>query len=189
MTQDDEFEAYVARAWPSLVRSAVLLGCELHEAEDLVQTVFVRAYRSWRKVSSAASPDAYVYRMLVNCHHDSHRRHWWGEQPTAAPPDRPDHDRTTEVDDADVVSRALRRLDRDQLEVVVLRFYAQLSERETAEVLAIPADRGRSRRRRGSGARTHRSGPGAPDRRSPARGPESPAPHRRRRRPHGSPRR
>ena len=145
MAQDEEFEAYVARAWPSLVRSAVLLGCEVHEAEDLVQTMLIRCYRSWRTVRSAANPDAYVYRMLVNCHHDSHRRHWWGEQPTAAPPDRPGHDRMTEVDDADALSRALRRLDRDQREVVVLRFYAQLSEQETADALAIPIGTVKSR--------------------------------------------
>jgi RNA polymerase sigma-70 factor (sigma-E family) len=145
VTQDQEFEAYVARAWPSLVRSAVLLGCELHEAEDLVQTMLIRCYRSWRAVRAAAAPDAYVYRMLVNCHHDSHRRRWWGEQPTAAPPDRPGQDRTAEVDDADVVSRALQYLDRGQREVVVLRWFAQLSEQETAEALAIPVGTVKSR--------------------------------------------
>ena len=145
MTQDEQFEAYVARAWPSLVRSAVLLGCELHEAEDLVQTMLIRCYRSWRTVHSAVNPDAYVYRMLVNCHHDSHRRHWWGEQPTAAPPERPGRDRMTEVDDADAVSRALQWLDRGQREVVVLRFYAQLSEQETADALSIPVGTVKSR--------------------------------------------
>jgi len=145
MTQDDDCEGYVAWAWPSLVRSAVLLGCEVHEAEDLVQTMLIRCYRSWRKVRSAANPDAYVYRMLVNCHHDSHRRHWWAEQPTAPPPDRPGRDRTAEVDDADAVSRALQRLDRDQREVVVLRFYAQLSEQDTADALSIPVGTVKSR--------------------------------------------
>jgi hypothetical protein len=35
----DDFSDYVAARWPSLVRSAVLLGCTHAEAEDLVQTV------------------------------------------------------------------------------------------------------------------------------------------------------
>ena len=66
-----DFSEYVAARRPTLVRSAVLLGCDLHEAEDLVQTTLTKVLRSWRRVSRADRPDAYVYRILVNAFHDS----------------------------------------------------------------------------------------------------------------------
>jgi DNA-directed RNA polymerase specialized sigma24 family protein len=45
--------------------------------------------RSWRRVSRADRPDAYVYRILVNAFHDSRTRRWRGELPTADLPETP----------------------------------------------------------------------------------------------------
>ena len=79
--RDEEFARFVDERWPVLVRSAVLLGCTAPEAEDLVQTALVRCYVAWEKVSRAGNRDGYVYRVLVNCHHDSHRRRGGGSGP------------------------------------------------------------------------------------------------------------
>ncbi|MGY1915072.1 SigE family RNA polymerase sigma factor [Blastococcus sp. SYSU DS0973] len=137
MERDEAFTRYVDERWPVLVRSAVLLGCTRAEAEDLVQTTLVRCYVAWEKVSSASNRDAYVYRVLVNCHHDSHRRRWWRERPTDEVPDAITEDRTGQVDDADAVQRALRRLSAPHRQVVVLRYYAHLGEQQIAEALRI----------------------------------------------------
>lgn len=127
----------VAR-WPALVRSAVLLGCNPQEAEDLVQTALTRCYISWSKVSKADDRDAYVYRVLTNCHIDSRRRRWWGERPSAEPRERADPtDATANVDVVDAVQRALGSLSSANRVVVVLRVFAQLSEQQTAEVLGV----------------------------------------------------
>ena len=136
---DDEagFEAFVTERWPVLVRSAVLLGCSRAEAEDVAQTTLVRCYAAWSKVTAADNRDGYVYRMLVNAHRDSRRRRWWGEAPTEFV-DRAADDGLEAVDGADVMRRALDRLSDGQRQVVVLRYYAQLSERETAEALGVP---------------------------------------------------
>lgn len=88
MDHDGDFSAYVAARWGNLVRSAVVLGCTLDEAHDLVQTTLMRCYTKWAKVQRAENRDANVYRILINCHRDSRRRHWWGEQPTDTIPEQ-----------------------------------------------------------------------------------------------------
>ena len=146
MDHDGDFSAYASARWGSLVRSAVFLGCSLDEAHDLVQTTLLRCYTAWRRVAKADNRDAYVYRMLVNCHRDSRRRRWWGEQPTAIPADGPSRgDPTNAVAVTDAVHRALADLSKVNREVVVLRYYAHLSEQETAEALGIAAGTVKSR--------------------------------------------
>jgi RNA polymerase sigma-70 factor (sigma-E family) len=138
MDWDTEFTEYVAIRWAALVRSAVLLGCNVHDAEDLVQRALSRCYVSWPKVRTADNRDAYVYRVLVNAHADSRRRRWWGEQPSPLLPEQADEaDEASKVDLADAVERALGRLSEANRSVVVLRYYARLSERETADALNI----------------------------------------------------
>ncbi|PWN01585.1 SigE family RNA polymerase sigma factor [Nocardioides silvaticus] len=135
---DAEYDAYVLARWPALVRSAVGLGCDPEEARDLAQTTLLRCYVAWRKVQRARDRDAYVYRILLNCYRDSHRRQWWSEAPTADLPDAPDRrDAIVDADLADAVRRALADLDQDQRAVVVLRYFAHLSEAQTATVLGI----------------------------------------------------
>ncbi|MEU7756873.1 SigE family RNA polymerase sigma factor [Micromonospora sp. NPDC049101] len=137
MKRDEEFSTYASKRWPALVRAAVLLGCTMPDAEDLAQTALMRCYVSWLKVTKADDRDAYVYRILVNSHRDSRRRRWWGEIPASAVPERAEADATTRVDAADAVSRALAGLSRANREVVVLRYYAQLSDQQIAEALHI----------------------------------------------------
>ncbi len=150
MTQDADFADYAGARWRSLVKSAVLLGCSPSEAEDLAQTVLVRCYASWRKVSQASNRDAYVYRMLVNCHRDTHRRMWRGEQPTASldessSPLASTSDPASEAELSDAVQRALDGLSPSLRQVVVLRFCADLSTAAVAEALGIPEGTVKSR--------------------------------------------
>jgi RNA polymerase sigma-70 factor (sigma-E family) len=136
--RDEDFTAYMAACWPRLVRSAVLLGCSPQEAEDLAQTALSRCYVSWAKVAAANDRDAYVYRVLVNCHTDSRRRRWWGERPSDEATTRTDSlDATARNAVTDAVERALGALSTDHRAVIVLRFYADLSEQQTAEVLGV----------------------------------------------------
>lgn len=132
-----QFEEYVVARRTALVRSAVLLGCARPDAEDLVQSTLLRCYRSWRRVQRADNPDAYVYRVLVNTLRDAAVRHWNREVPTemTAAHDRP----ATEPDllAGIAVRRALAVMSPEHREVLVLRYYADLSERATSEVLGI----------------------------------------------------
>lgn len=147
---DGEFSAYAGARWGTLVRSAVFLGCTIDEAQDVAQTALLRCYTSWSRVRKADDPDAYVFRILLNCHRDSRRRRWWGERPTAAVPDRPtDNDPTATADTVDAVHRALGELSERNRQVMVLRYYADLSEQQTGRVLDISPGTVKSRLSRG----------------------------------------
>ncbi len=131
------FNEYVVSRWARLVRAAVLMGSDVHAAEDLVQTTLTRCCLSWERISSTRDPDAYVHRMLVNVRNDSRRRRWWGERPTEHLPEPDGADPTGQVLAEDAVRRALARLPEGQRQVVVLRFYADLTEPQVAEALGI----------------------------------------------------
>lgn len=138
-----DFSEYVAARRPTLVRTAVLLGCPQPDAEDVVQTTLLRCFRSWRRVVRADQPEAYVYRVLVNVLQDTRARRWNGELPTEALPERP-------ADDVDLatglaVRRALAAMSAEHRAVLVLRYYADLSERATADVLGVPPGTVKSR--------------------------------------------
>ncbi len=145
MERDEDYTAYVTARWPALVRSAVLLGCSRHDAEDLVQTALARCYRSWERVRRADDRDAYVYRVLVNCHASSRRRRWWGERPTDRPPEHSSDDPAESSVERRTMLDALQRLGVDQRTVLVLRFYADLSEWQVAQVLGLPVGTVKSR--------------------------------------------
>jgi len=144
--RDEDFSEYVSARAASLARSALLLGCSVHEAEDLVQNTLAACYASWDKVARARERDAYVYRVLVNMHAKSRRRRWWGERPTEHLPEGAAADDPTDrLADADALRRALGALSLKDRSAVVLRYYAQLSEAETAQALGIPRGTVKSR--------------------------------------------
>jgi RNA polymerase sigma-70 factor (sigma-E family) len=149
VTKDADYSAYVSARWHTLVRAIVLLGVARHEAEDVVQTALERCYRSWRSVSAAADRDAYVYRVVVNTMLTSRKRRWWGERPTAELPEPAVVDDVDDVAERSAVSAdvlaALARLSPEHRETLVLRFFADLSERQTADALGIPAGTVKSR--------------------------------------------
>ena len=138
MDLDEDYAQYVSARRPVLVRTAVLLGCTAHEAEDLTQTALVRSYRSWSRIRRADDPDAYVYRILVNCLHDSRSRRWRGRAPHgrhAGP--WPPTSSSEAVTRGLVVRRALLALNPEHRAVLVLRFFADLGERQVAEILGV----------------------------------------------------
>ncbi|MCX6398594.1 MAG: SigE family RNA polymerase sigma factor [Propionibacteriales bacterium] len=149
---DPETEAvyadYVEQSWPTLVRAAIFLGARPHEAEDLAQTTLVRCYTGWDRVNSAENREAYVYRMLLNCLRDTRRTRWWKDRQYDDPRalDRPaGGDAAERVAVADAVHRALGTLTKPNRDVVVLRYFVQLTEKQTAEVLGVPAGTVKSR--------------------------------------------
>lgn len=133
----EDFSEYASARWGALVRSAVFLGCNTSEAQDLAQTTLTRCYAHWNKVSRADDRDAYVYRVLLNCHRDNRRRRWWQEKPTSVLPDAARADGTDAIDTAQTVHQALSGLSKPNRDVVVLRYFADLSEQQTSHALGI----------------------------------------------------
>ncbi|MBB3675391.1 SigE family RNA polymerase sigma factor [Modestobacter versicolor] len=127
------FEDFVSREQPALLRLAVLLTGDRGHAEDLVQTALLKTYRHWGRIARTGEPTGYVRRVLVTTHTSWRRRLWTTEQVVDALPDRVD---PTVVPDGDEELRAaLRSLPPRMRTAVVLRFYADLSQLQTAQLM------------------------------------------------------
>jgi RNA polymerase sigma-70 factor (sigma-E family) len=136
VTRDEEFRAFVVASSPRLLRSAYLLVGDVATAEDVVQTTLMRTYLAWTRVSQADSPAAYAQRILYTSWYRLHRRRRVHEQ-LGSPPESaassPSQDGS--VNDRDQLRRALLELPPRQRSVLVMRFYADLSVEQTAQLL------------------------------------------------------
>jgi len=128
------YEEYVAARWGTLYRTAYLLTGSHADAEDLAQTTLIKAYRSWARVASAASPDAYVRRIMTNTFVSTRRPlRFVRERLVDAVPeiearDEVDHERFR-------LWPHIASLPPKQRAVVVLRYYEDLSEQQIADAL------------------------------------------------------
>jgi RNA polymerase sigma-70 factor (sigma-E family) len=143
---DDGYTAFVVASYPRLVRAAILMGCPRQDAEDAAQNALARCFAAWSKVRAADDPDAYVYRILVNGLFRGWRRRWRREIPHG---DLPEPvvltDPAPAVTVRESVRAALARLSPEHRRVLVLRYFADLTERQTAAVLGIAAGTVKSR--------------------------------------------
>lgn len=132
------FDDFVAARSTALWRSAFLLTGDRHKAEDLLQAALVKTWRRWDRIERHETAEAYVRRALVTTYTDWWRRRWKGEVPTDELPDSAGA--TDETDRSDVrrdVLTALAGLPRGQRAVLVLRYFDDLTEQQTADALGI----------------------------------------------------
>ena len=130
------FEEFVAARSRDLWRSAWLLTGDAHKAEDLLQTALVKAWRRWSSIARDGAVEGYVRRALVTTYTDWWRRKWTGEVPTAELPERARVDHAAhQVELRRDVLTALATLTRGQRAVIVLRYFDDLTEAQTAEAL------------------------------------------------------
>jgi RNA polymerase sigma-70 factor (sigma-E family) len=134
LATDDEFAEFAAGALPSLLRFAHVLTGDPSSAEDLVQTALGRCLRAWR-LRKIDDPNAFVRKVMVNSYATWHRRNRRRETAVADPPEAIAEDMSGRVDDRDAMCRALLSLPPRQRAVIVLRYYADLSEQEIAAVM------------------------------------------------------
>lgn len=129
----DGFEEFVAARRAAMLRTAYLLTGQHDDAEDLVQVALVKAVPRWGRI--AADPEPYVRRILVHENISRWRGRRWREHATGTLPDRaaPGHD----LDGREVLRAALQQLAPRQRAVLVLRYYEDLTERQTADLLGI----------------------------------------------------
>jgi RNA polymerase sigma-70 factor (sigma-E family) len=131
----EDLDAYVRRQGATLRRSAFLLTGDRHLAEDLVQVSLAKVAPRWDRLVAAGDPTAYVRKVIVHTAVGWRRRRWTAELPTAPLPDAVVRDETAAVDARERLRRALLQVPVRQRAAVVLRFYEDLSEADTAEVL------------------------------------------------------
>jgi RNA polymerase sigma-70 factor (sigma-E family) len=150
-TSESDFVAYVEARQQALVRFAYLLTSDHHTAEDLVQTALAKTYVTWDRLRDRGAIEAYVRRIIVNENTSMWRRAWKrNERPTDYVPDAGHSDPDTAARDA--MWRVVQTLPPKQRAAVVLRYYEDLSEADTAEVLGCSVGNVKSQTSRGIAA-------------------------------------
>jgi RNA polymerase sigma-70 factor (sigma-E family) len=139
MPDPEAFDDFVRACSVRLGRIGCLLtGGDVAWAEDLVAEALTRVYLAWPRIR-AGDAFGYARRTMVNLHTD-----WWRgrsrrpEVLTDRPPDIAiGADPPDDLAQRDSLFRALRQLTRRERAVVVLRYFADLTEQDTAEELGI----------------------------------------------------
>lgn len=126
----ESFDGFVAARSRALVRTAYLLTRDHALAEDLVQTALAKAWFHWSRIRED-NPEPYVRRILVTTYASWWRRRWHSEIPTDDLPDSPAPAGEDGLDLWDAIGRLPRR----QRVTLVLRYYEDLTEAETARLL------------------------------------------------------
>jgi RNA polymerase sigma-70 factor (sigma-E family) len=136
MDDAENFAAFVAARTPSLLRLAWLLAADLDAAEDIVQEALARTVPRWRRVSRGGNPEAYVRAVIRSVWVDTwRRRRRWPTALGGVPERGGDADEGEDAVRRLAVAEALARLAPRQRAVLVLRFYEDLTEVETARCL------------------------------------------------------
>lgn len=147
----DGFEAWMVARQRRLLHIAWLLSGDVHTAEDLVQTTLAKLYLAWDRVDRDGNVDAYARRILVNEHASLWRRPWRRRE--ISTDDFSGHEPSSEDRSYDGTGTELWRhvhaLPRGQRAVIVLRYYEQLTEAETAATLGLSLGTVKSQASRG----------------------------------------
>jgi RNA polymerase sigma-70 factor (sigma-E family) len=174
-----DLELFLAERGDYLLRTAVLLTGSKEAGEDLLQTGLERLLKRWQTIDG--DPEGYLRRTLYHLAADRWRQQtavrkqlrllWPGVSTVVVDP-------TAAVDVRDSLVRLLLKLPRRQRAIIVARYWEQLSEAETAQLLGCSVGtvksataRGLSRLRELSGL----SGHGQDDAASPERAREQTA--------------
>ncbi|GLW91663.1 SigE family RNA polymerase sigma factor [Actinokineospora globicatena] len=147
---DDEFTEFVAHRSTALLRTAYLLcGGDRAAAEDLLQDVLERVYAKHRRVRGGLEP--YVRAALANA--SANRWRARSRRVSEAPLEHAGEQRVggheREVLERDQVAKALGSLPSRMRAVLVLRFFDDLSEADTAAALGVSPGTVKSQTARG----------------------------------------
>lgn len=137
---DVEFREFVAARSGALHRAAYLLTGNWATAEDLVQTALTKTYLAWKRIGAIDSVEAYTRRVLYNTNASWWRRRSSSERPTDTFPDASTGRDPMEASiERDLIWRYVRELPKRQRAVLVLRYYEDLSEADSARILGVSA--------------------------------------------------
>ncbi len=142
-----EFDAFVAGSGSRLLRTAYLLTGDQRAAEDLLQDALLRVWSRWSRVRAAEHPLAYARRVLVTTSVSrwrAARTRTAGERLVAEPPETSTQE--SEPDRDDELWQAVLSLPPRQRAVMVLAYYEDLTDADTADVLGCTVGTVKSQR-------------------------------------------
>lgn len=125
----DDFEAFHRAQWGSMVRLAWLLTGNREDAEDVVHDAFTQLHDRYGDLTA---PEVYLRVVVTNVAQAVHRRRAVERRHARAEPE------SYFDPDIEEIWRQIRALPARQRQVLVLRFYLDMSVEQTAEVLQCP---------------------------------------------------
>jgi RNA polymerase sigma-70 factor (sigma-E family) len=131
MTGYAEFEEFVVTRRGALLRTAYLLTGNHHDAEDLVQAALIKVVPKWARIKD--HPEPYVRQVLARESVSRWRGRRWRELSTDVVPETVHQDSTDRL----ALLEELRSLSPRQRAVLVLRYFDDLTEADTAAALGI----------------------------------------------------
>jgi RNA polymerase sigma-70 factor (sigma-E family) len=129
---ESDFEEFVTARSPALLRTAYLLTGNRQDAEDLLQAALIKVVPRW---GSVREHEPYVRRILVHESVSRWRRRRWRETSTDSLPELGGS--AVDLDTGLALREALGRLAPRQRAVIVLRYFDDLTETQTADLLQI----------------------------------------------------
>lgn len=146
--------ALIRRYQNYVYRLCFLVMRNEQDAEDMTQETFIRAFRALPRyeIRKGASFEAWLYRIAVNCCRSRMRRKWYQVLPwpnpapeiVSAPEKQPDR-QVLHNEHREEILEAIDTLGEKHRLVIILRYYAGMSNEEIARTLNIPSGTVRSR--------------------------------------------
>ena len=136
---DEAVTAAYQTHYDALVRTATMLVGDVATAEDVVQESFIAMHRSWWRLRDTSRVLPYLRRSVINKSRSVLRRRAVADRHLRGRiPDLPSAEESALAGVQRLsILEALSALPSRQREVVILRYYADLSEAEIADALGI----------------------------------------------------
>ncbi len=137
--KEEKFEEIVEQYYRDIYKLVFLMVKEKNDAEDITQEVFLKAKTHLANFRGESSVKTWLYRIATNevrrfFKKTEARKHI--KVPVRA---------EKEDEDFEVLKYAMDRLDRESYEILFLKFFKEMSEKEIAFVLGIPVGTVKSR--------------------------------------------
>jgi RNA polymerase sigma-70 factor (sigma-E family) len=130
-----EFSEFMSARSASLFRTAYLIVGDHQLAQDLLQESLVKTYIAWPRLRDVSKAEGYTRKTIVTTAISWRRRRSFHERPMDVLPDTAVPDPGEAVTTHASVVAQLRTLPPRQRAAIVLRYYEDLSEAQTAEVM------------------------------------------------------
>lgn len=129
------FSDFVEARSAALFRTAYLVVGDYQLAQDLLQEALFKTLVAWPRLRDPAKAEAYVRRTVVTTAISWRRRRSFHERPADSLPEPSTLDRTEELVTYQLLLAHLGQLAPRQRAAIVLRYYEDLTESQTAEVM------------------------------------------------------
>ena len=129
------FAEFVSARSPALFRSAYLMMGDHGHAQDLLQEALTKTYVAWPRLRDTGKAEAYTRKAITTTAISWWRRKSWSERPSDSVPDRHELGAVESLAERDWLWHELQTLPPRQRAAIVLRYYEDLTEAQTAATM------------------------------------------------------